>query len=461
MRLTPRPKAEIHSGTQPDTPASGPSRLAKFIGGFLRLFLALALWAAILLAIALFLVPAKTPVDNAPSSRHATVKVTQDSFTDVEVCSGCHWTIFKQWSGSMHAFANADPIYASLYDLANKDTNGKAEQYCAASRCHTPVGFLLGENPFPHDRMSPIAQRAVFCDFCHTVSRSRGIGDASYVSSPGRVKRGPYRNAESPYHLTAYSPLHKRAEFCGMCHNVSSPITGLKLETTYDEWRRSPQSRRGIVCQDCHMKPFAGKAAEIAPRRPRVFSHRFGGANSVVPPLLGEPARRPLAIAQLRSAARLSVASARRTGNSVQLQIKVANVGAGHSLPTGVTELREMWLEVAVRSGEEEVYTSGAIDRDGTLDPKAHVFHVVLADEGGNPVTKVWRGVSVLIDHRVPAGKSVMERFRFNVPNGTGRLRVSAKLLYRTAPQGLVDQLLGKGKVRIPVIEMARTHAAL
>jgi len=457
MRLALRSKTAL---PKPGEPADRTGRLRRVVSGVITGAAGIALWAAIILAVALFVTPTKAPPAGPPSSGRATVKVTQSSFTDVDICSGCHWRLYTQWSGSMHSLANSDPIYVALYDLANEDTGGKAEQHCAASMCHTPAGFLAGENPFPHNKMSPIALRGVFCDFCHTVSRHRGIGDAAYVSSPGPVKRGPYKNAESPYHLTAYSPLHTSAEFCGMCHNVSNPISGLKLETTYDEWKRSPQARRGIVCQDCHMKPAAGKAAELAPRRSKVYSHRFTGANAVVPTLFGANDRRELAVKNLRSAARISVASVSRSGKKVRVRVRVSNVGAGHSLPTGVTELRQLWLALEVRYGGEDVYNSGAVDADGVLDPRAHLFHVVLADGSGRPVTKVWRGVSVLIDHRVPAGKSVIETFQFNSPPGN-RLQVTARLLYRSAPQELVDELLPKRKIKIPVIEMTRLRTTI
>lgn len=441
-----------------------PSALRRAGGVLLRLAVGLAVWAVVLLLLVLFFVPGRSRVQRKPSTSRSTIPVTSTSFTNADVCSGCHWQIFLQWSGTMHSLANSDPFYVALYDLANADTGGKAEIYCAASMCHTPAGFLAGENPFPHQKMSSIAKLGVFCDFCHTVSARRGIGDAAYVSSPGRLKRGPYRDAKSPYHRTAYSALHTKSEFCGMCHNVSSPITGLKLETTYDEWSRSRYGKRGRghrECQECHMEPYSGRAAILGPRRRVVFSHYFTGANAFIPPAEGHRSRSGPAVARLRSAARLSFVRAGRAGNRARLDIKVANVGAGHDLPTGITELRQMWLLITVTSAGKTVYASGALSKDGVLDPQAHLFHTVLGDENDRPVTKVWRATQVLSDRRVPAAGSVTERYAFDLPAGTGVVRVTARLMYRSASQDLVDFVMGKGKMKVPAIEMARSTTSI
>lgn len=460
MEQDPRPAGTDRPGTVPQ-----PSPARRILGKLISFVVGLALVAAIFFVLALFIVPGTPETEHSPVSRRATRPVTAEDYTAVEICSGCHWTIFTQWSGSMHSLANSDSFYAAMYDWADKDTNGKAEEFCGASMCHAPVGFLAGEDPFPHDELSPIAQQGVFCDFCHTIAMNRGVGDASYVASPGPVKRGPYRNAYSPAHQTAYSPLHTRSEFCGMCHNVSHPINGLKLETTYDEWARSKYNSRDparrVRCQDCHMKPFRGRAASIGPRRAKVSSHYFIGGTSFISTALGHKRREPLVSARLKSAARVSFASSRRAGNTIQLAVRVTNVGAGHSIPTGVTEVRQVWLQVkGVADDGEEVFTSGAIDERGALDPKAHLFHTVLADGTGRPATKIWRAEKVLSDHRIPAGKSVIERYRFSVPPGTGRVTVTVTLMYRSAPQELVDQLTGKGKFKITPVEMARARTA-
>ncbi len=46
-------------------------------------------------------------------------------------------------------------------------------------------------------------------------------------------------------------------------------------------------------------------------------------------------------------------------------------MGAGHRIPTGVTEDREMWLELTVNDSEGRIlYHSGALDSEGKIDLK-------------------------------------------------------------------------------------------
>ena len=72
--------------------------------------------------------------------------------------------------------------------------------------------------------------------------------------------------------LHQYSALHTTSKICGGCHNVDHPVNGMHLETTYTEWEKSPQARKGIQCQDCHMSespPTVGPSAGSRQRRPR------------------------------------------------------------------------------------------------------------------------------------------------------------------------------------------------
>ncbi len=160
-------------------------------------------------------------------------------FTFPNTCSGCHADIYEQWNGSMHSNAYDDKFFRALYLEASKDTNGKTDKFCMS--CHSPIAVLTGEVP-PADgsNVSEISKRAIQCDFCHTVSDIEKIGNASYILSPGNVKRGPFDNSNSPYHETAFSELHTKSEFCGMCHNLTEKTHGVPLEATYTEWKEGP-----------------------------------------------------------------------------------------------------------------------------------------------------------------------------------------------------------------------------
>ena len=392
-------------------------------------------------------------------------------FEDPGDCGECHEQIYMQWEGGMHANAWKDPTYTALHHIASKETRGLTDRYCIA--CHTPIAVLAGEiKPGEDSKVSEISRKGVQCDFCHTVSGSKGIGNTAAISSPGPIKRGPFKDSESPAHQTVFSELHTRAEFCGMCHDVYHPVNGLPLEKTYTEWQEGPYPSRGVKCQDCHMTPGIthfqqnpGKAAVNGPEREHIWSHNIVGANAAMANYLGFKQHGEEALKRLRSAATLEILSPSpiKAGNLVTLKVKVTNSGAGHLLPTGLTESREMWLEVAVTGPSgEKLLQSGKLDEKGEIDPEAVLYHTVFADAKGEPVgAKVWEADHLLYDHRIPPLGHSLERFSFQVPVGVkGKCHIEVRLLYRSLSQELVNLLLGPGTPSWPVYEMARKEAS-
>src|SRR5512143_1933586 len=131
-------------------------------------------------------------------------------FDPPETCWACHTDIYDQWKGSMHSNAWHDPVYRALMRLAVKATNGLTDNICIG--CHTPVGLTTGEASPTGERMGEISKNGVFCEVCHNLSASTGIGNTAIVLTPrkyGRpLKFGPFKDARSPYHDTEYSDLH-------------------------------------------------------------------------------------------------------------------------------------------------------------------------------------------------------------------------------------------------------------
>lgn len=391
-------------------------------------------------------------------------RASQYQFLDPAACSGCHDLLFSQWKSTMHANSFTDPFYWNEAKLAGEEAGDKVRNFCHS--CHSPAGTLIGNIPADAAKADAITKAGVFCDFCHTVTSSKGIGNASYIVETGQTKRGPYKDSYSPFHLTEYSEFHTKAEFCGMCHDVYHPTNGLKIEETYTEWKNSPYAKRGIVCQDCHMtpgpgvtKPNPGAVAVGGPNREHFWTHFTIGANVFMAQYLDLPETATLALERLKSAARLA-ANASRTPNGLRLNVTVSNVGAGHKLPTGLTEMRHMWLEVVVKDAAgKTVYSSGVLDGAGKLPDGTRMFYTVLGDANGRPTTKVWEATQILTDTRIPPGESRTESF--NVPLAGGArppFTVTVRLLYRSAFQDTIDKLL-PDKPTVPAVEM--TKAAL
>lgn len=390
-----------------------------------------------------------------------------DSFDPPETCQGCHQEIYDQWKGSMHSNAWNDPVYLALMRAASKATKGLTDNLCIG--CHTPIGLTTGEATPGGERLSPLSKNGVQCDFCHNISAITGIGNASFVLTPkkyGRsLKFGPFKDASSPYHDTTYSDLHTKSELCGACHNVTHPLNRIPIERTYDEWKDSPYPAEGIGCQECHMSPGPGfkknpgRAAIGAKEREHIFTHYFVGGNTMVPSMLGSEKHARLAREMLQSAARMEIISVRnvRPGATATVVIRVHNSGAGHKLPTGFPEGREMWVDFSVLDGKgKELFRLGRIDGEGRLEEGTRNFKVVLGDDAGNIIdVEVWKASRILHDNRIlPRGYADV-RFDFPIPSDIeGRLTIKADLCYHSFSQAFVDHLLGKDAPKVPTVIM-------
>jgi hypothetical protein len=388
-------------------------------------------------------------------------------FDPPEICSGCHQEIYKQWKGSMHSNAWNDPVYLALMRAASKATKGLTDNLCIG--CHTPIGLTTGESSPGGERLSELSRNGVQCDFCHNISSATGVGNASFVLTPrkyGRsLKFGPFRDAQSPYHDTTYSALHTTSELCGTCHNVTHPLNRIPIERTYDEWKDSPYPAEGIGCQECHMSPGPGfkknpgKAAIGGKQREHIYTHYFVGGNTMVPAMLGSEKHAQLAREMLQSAARMEIQSVQNVspGATATVVLRVHNTGAGHKLPTGFPEGREMWVDFSVLDGNGTVlFRLGRIDAAGRLEEGTRNFKVVLGDQAGNIIdVEVWKATTILHDNRIlPRGYADV-RFDVPIPSDiTGKLTIKADLCYHSFSQPFVDHLLGKDAPRVPTVIM-------
>lgn len=357
------------------------------------------------------------------------------NFEPASAC-GCHAALVSQWQSSLHAQALTDPVYRAKRAEAAAAVPG-LEAFC--DKCHGPAATMTGEAG--KASMSAGVAGGIGCAFCHQV-----VGDAGPRANTSQLlvtdgtRRAQIKDPQAP-HKAAYSEFHETSDFCGGCHNVDHPINGMHLEATYSEWKQSPWAEEGVTCQDCHMSrepgaigPYTGVAAPGAPQRPNIYSMTFTGANVG----LGDPAA---TVAMLRSAAKVELEAPEvLAGGAADVSVTITNVGAGHHLPTGLTEVREMWLEV---------YLEGP---DGSKTPVGERrFGTILQDEKGNAPVELWHATRIKSDDRIPARESVTETYRVSLPAGTEEATLTAALRYRS----MGDDLAQKAGVENPVTEMA------
>ena len=367
-----------------------------------------------------------------------------DAFMPSTSC-GCHGGLVAQWEQTMHSKALSDPLYQYKLAKANEDTDGAVGPFCEG--CHGAIAMMAGE--FETGELSPQGAEGVTCDLCHQITgRPEGrIGNTSILVDADGTKRAQFDDSVSPFHASAYSAFHETAEFCGSCHDVYHPANGLALEATYTEWAVSPYAEEGIVCQDCHMtpgpgvtKPNPGVAAAGGPQREHIYTMTFAGANVG----LGDAA---LAEERLKAAAKveLEVPEIVSGGEVAPAVVRITNIGAGHYLPTGLTDVRRMWIEL-VATGP---------DGEETLVGKRE-FHTVFSDADGNSPADVWNAVAVESDDRIPPRESVENVWDATMP-AEGPLTLTATLYYRSCSEEFAEA----AGVEIPTTTMASVTQAV
>ena len=412
-------------------------------------------------------------------------KIHIDQFISPDTCSGCHSEIFEQWENSMHHLAHKDPVYSRVSQFLRKGLTdeGQIKEAESCVKCHTPVGYLTGFPKKISDDLSKtaeIATQAIQCDYCHSAVTVKQMYNNGLVLKPGQgedepgIKYGPFDDAAPDFHEAQYSKLHTESKICGTCHNVKHVVFGTDLETTYTEWKNSPYNskdpQKKITCQGCHMvqRPGIpatgstprpenpGAATDYSDERPHIFTHYFVGGNSLVPDKFGGQDKSRMAVERLKNAATLSVDTSRI--NQKKLNIIVTNTGAGHSIPTGVGDLRQVWLEVTIQDKNNKIsFQTGMLNDKHELSKDTVIFRTVFGDEKGNEVINIAKARQILIDNRIKAKQSVTKTLDLSAVPEKDAL-VIVRLLYRGMPQKILNMIPGKSFEPLPIVEMAKVQ---
>ncbi len=456
------------------------NRIKKFIGKRIGL--------AILMVIALIAITALVWAESAEKveitkKNKPIEKFELNQFIPPETCGDCHGEILEQWTNSMHNLSHHDPIYTRVAKFLRQGLTlaGEIEEAESCVKCHTPVGVVTGFPEKLSDDLSKtpeIATKGIQCDYCHSAVNITKMYNNGLVLEPGKgeddpgVKYGPFDDSEPDFHEAAFSELHKSAGICGTCHNVKHLAFGTDLETSYTEWENSPYNdpdpKKRITCQGCHMyqRPGIpatgstkrpenpGAATDYSVERPHIFTHYFVGANTSVPGQFNGKDKHEMAKERLENAAQIALDTTRLANK--QLDVIVTNSGAGHSIPTGVGDLRQVWLEIIIRNaGNQPVFQSGILDKKKELPKETIIFRTILGDGKGNPVVNLAKAKQVLSDNRILAKQSVTQTITLDfVPKKD--FLITARLLYRGMPQKILNLIPGEPLGPLPVVEMAR-----
>lgn len=404
-----------------------------------------------------------------------------EDFTNSTRCKSCHGDIFKQWANSNHKhMVGSNPYYMLMETLAGEDMGEDFRKWCMG--CHNPSGVLVGLDKTTHLMQGNIVENEIYdseakllqdsfharnnlrieegvsCVLCHQIDEVSSKGNASFRVNLDRKKyffedsnfmAGKFLsdrliNANPKVHKQSYSKeFYKDSKYCASCHDEQHPFNGIDVVSTYKEWEKSSYNNpsdktKHKSCIDCHMssataegiKPQSGTSTDGGVFKKDLKTHYFAGSNYFLAGLKDATTKEQI-INLLKTSASLDVDI-----NGSTLNVGVTNSGAGHHLPTGVADFRELWLDVELRDASGNVVlSSGKLDKNNELQEGSRVFQKVFGDENNKRVgLYFWRYKTMLKDTRIPAKQRRVESFE--LPKDLHYpLSVDVKLKFRIYPQ--------------------------
>ena len=474
-----------------------------FISVSLSVIVALCRFSAPVKATEIDFIPPKEyempfgPAPFAPSNAQTTTGqlISHNEFIPAKRCAKCHESTHAEWKESAHRNAFREPFYQANVQHLIRDRGIAVTRHCES--CHNPVALFSGALTKNAKVERPFDDEGVTCSVCHSIQSTTTEGIGSYVIAPPALLELPDGRriktvsdqeilADLQSHRRAMMrPLLKQPEFCAACHKAAivPALNGRKWFRTFsvfDEWQQSafsgetvqPLSVRSYEnCQTCHM-PTVEKTGYAL--------HRWPGGNTAIPAHYGWPQQVKATADLLKSGVvsvdifalsartsdghevveRLEGAATVAPGQSVSVDVVVANRGVGHSFPAELRDMFEAWLEFqAIDATGKVLIHSGAVRPDGKLEWSAHAYRAVPISDDGQTITKhdIWNTRIGAFDRHIAVGRADIGRFTFNIPaDARGPIRLVARLNYRRFNSRFIAWVNRSHPVKpSPVVEMA------
>ncbi len=436
------------------------------------------------------------------------------SFPTAQYCGHCHQESHTQWRESAHSNSNRAPWYLKNVGLLNAEKGVEFSRHCEG--CHDPIAVAAGAINPGAPKKRPYDQDGVTCMVCHSIQKinTRGTGSftlavpAVMVDENGEPIHRPVSDAEILAHLDRHSKavmkdFYRTSEFCATCHKAALPQTlnGYKWQraiSLYDEWQNSSFAKESPLpfykkdsvstCQTCHMQREPLVTTDFGAKHGTLASHRWLGANTVVPQYykFDEQSRRVAeflknavfnvdifglevegapgtesALVEPLGLTRFDLAPGARVTASVVIQ----NKGIAHSHVPEQRDMYESWVAFTVKNARGEILEqSGELLPNGELDPAAHSFTNRLINKSGtlNARHEVWDNRVVAYNNTIQSGRSQLVRYSFTLPKSMeGGVIITATVKYRRFDEHFIDFAMNKQHYEQPVIDMVSATRTL
>jgi Cytochrome c554 and c-prime len=337
----------------------------------------------------------------------APVALTAEQLRDPNSCLPCHAEAFREWAGSMHAYASDDPVFLAMNKRMQRETNGAAGSLCVG--CHAPLAVRLGQTKDGLNlaELSP-SVKGVTCYFCHSVDAVEGTHNNPLRLATDGVMRGGIDRPVAAPHGAISSSLHDREQpasssMCGACHDVVT-AGGAHVERTFDEWKASLYAQPGqLSCGKCHMEGRDGQAAKVdgAPIR-RLHDHSMAAVDVALTPFAETEAQRA-AVQKLLDATLLTKLCVKQSPLGVVAEVTLDNAFAGHSFPSGAAQDRRAWLElIGFREGVQVFATGVVPDKKAVTsidDKNLWLLRDTIFDAAGKETHLFWQATRYETEH--------------------------------------------------------------
>ena len=407
--------------------------------------------------------------------------LSTEELMDPQTCQDCHPKHYREWSGSMHAYAADDPVFLAMNQRGQDETDGELGDFCV--KCHAPMAVHTGATVDGLNLAElPQSQKGVTCYFCHNVKAVEGTHNNPLVLADDKVMRGGVSDpVANDAHPTAYSTLHDRnsmesSALCGSCHDIVTQA-GVHLERTFSEWQETvfasdiPQAH--LSCSKCHMVgDVDGVIADVPGvplRKPK--DHAFPGVDVAL-------TEWPEIDAQLMGIERDLFAAVTpklcaEPPGPLSFTYILDNVFAGHMLPTGAAADRRGWVEIiAYDDSDQVVFQSGVVaegqpvaELPGLGDDQLWQIRDFARDGSGAEAHMFWdvREVdsqlllpAVTNDPGDPRFSHSVQR-TYNMVLASAPARVTARMRLRPVGLDVLDDLIASGHLDAVYRDRIRT----
>jgi tetratricopeptide (TPR) repeat protein len=427
------------------------------------------------------------------------------AFPSAEYCGRCHKQAYTEWREASHSNSFRAPFYRTSVNILLRTKGTEFARHCDS--CHNPIGVVSGALAKDAHVSRTFDNDGLTCTTCHSITRLQPTyGNGGYVmgvpavmvDENGKRIPGEVPDAEIMAHPERHAQavmrgIYRSPEFCAACHKANLPYTlngykWIRAFTTYDEWQNSKFSHQNPLnfyqgplrsCQDCHMMREAAQPGEYGAKKGTFASHRWLAGNTGVPFYYGYQKQLQETVDFLKSGMYMNIdlfglklqnsdcaiaplgseAFTLAPNQTVQMWVVIQNKNIGHSFIPEVRDLYQAWVEFEVKDAAgREIYHSGFLNPDGTVDARAHTFTNRPVDTNGEFVDnhKVWTIHSLAYDNTIQSGRSALVRYEFPIPAGAkGSLRVTARVNYRHYRQTYINNVLGPDHPAYPVVELA------